>query len=97
MDLGIKHIDPDQHAVDNDVDGIDLKDHSLQRDWSDLEERQAKRKSVIPPNTPTCFENHGLHAGGSRRDPAPADRLDRILGQLLARQVTNDAASPGWI
>jgi hypothetical protein len=50
MDLGIKRIDPDQHAVDKDIDGIDLKDHRLQRDWSDLEERQAKQKFVSPHN-----------------------------------------------
>jgi len=48
MDLSIKRIEPDQHAIDNDIDGIDLKDPSLQRDWSDVEERQAKRKFVSP-------------------------------------------------
>jgi len=49
MDLGIKQIEPDQHAVENDLDGIALKDQSLQRDWSDLEERRAKRKFVSTP------------------------------------------------
>jgi hypothetical protein len=95
MDLGIKRIDPDQHAVDNDVDGIDLKDHSLQRDWSDLEERQAKRKFVSPHNYQPCHKNHGLHKGGHRRDPTLADRFSRFTDKFLARQLTNDAASPG--
>jgi hypothetical protein len=60
MDQGIKRIEPEQHAVDNDIDGIDLKDHSLQKDWSDLEERRAKRKFVSPPNTKQRYKNLDL-------------------------------------
>lgn len=66
MDLGIKRIEPDQHTVDNDIDGIDLKDPSLQKDWSDLEERRAKRKFVSPPNTQLPYKNHDTFSGRSR-------------------------------
>jgi hypothetical protein len=66
MDPGIKRIEPDQNAVDKDIDGIDPKDHSLQRDWSDLEERQAKRKFVSPPKTQLCYGTMTFHWWKSR-------------------------------
>jgi hypothetical protein len=59
MELGIKQIVPDQHAIDNEVDGTDLKDNSLRRDWSEDEERRAKRKFVLPTQLtcPNCVES----------------------------------------
>lgn len=86
MDQGIKRIEPDQHAVNNVIDGIGFKDHSLQKDWSDLEERRAKRKFVSPPNTQLCYQSDDIHNsdGGSRRDIAPANYYRRLLNPFMA-------------
>ena len=46
MDLETKQLDVDQYPADNDVQPSDLKEESLQRDWTDLQERKAKRKFV---------------------------------------------------
>lgn len=78
MDSGVKYIEPNQHPVDNNVDGIDLKDHGLQKDWSDLEERQAKRKFVSSLNAQSCHKNYGLRSGDSNRS-LPAGRSSQLF------------------